>query len=62
MGRLDELKLHIRATANTGVSRDEVKEIMMHAAIYAGVPAAFGAFQLAAQIFADMDKEATPSS
>ena len=58
MGRLDELKLHIRATANTGVSRDEVKEIMMHAAIYAGVPAAFGAFQLAAQIFADMDKEA----
>jgi alkylhydroperoxidase/carboxymuconolactone decarboxylase family protein YurZ len=35
-----------------------VKEIMMHAAIYAGVPAAFGAFQLAAQIFAEMDKEA----
>ena len=62
MGRLEELKLHIRATANTGVSRDEVKEIMMHAAIYAGVPAAFGAFQLAAQIFADMDNEAKPSS
>jgi alkylhydroperoxidase/carboxymuconolactone decarboxylase family protein YurZ len=35
---------------------------MMHAAVYAGVPAAFGAFQLAAQIFADMDREATPSS
>src|ERR1700722_7473813 len=31
-GRLDELKLHIRATVNTGVSREEVKEIMMHAA------------------------------
>jgi 4-carboxymuconolactone decarboxylase len=61
MGRLEELKLHIRATANTGVSRDEVKEIMMHAAIYAGVPAAFGAFQAAAQIFADMDKEAAVS-
>jgi 4-carboxymuconolactone decarboxylase len=58
MGRLDELKLHIRATANTGVSREEVKEIMMHAAIYAGVPAAFGAFGLATQIFAEMDKEA----
>ena len=43
------------------LSREEVKEIMMHAAIYAGVPAAFGAFGLAAQIFADMDKEAAAS-
>ena len=58
MGKNDELKLHIRATRNTGVTRDEVKEIMMHAAIYAGVPAAFGAFQVAAQIFDEMDKEA----
>jgi 4-carboxymuconolactone decarboxylase len=58
MGRMDELKLHIRATRNTGVSADEVKEIMMHAAIYAGVPAAFGAFQVAAQLFAEMDNEA----
>jgi 4-carboxymuconolactone decarboxylase len=58
LGRTEELKLHIRATANTGVARDEVKEIMMHVAIYAGVPAAFGAFQIAAQIFAEMDKEA----
>jgi 4-carboxymuconolactone decarboxylase len=33
MGKLDELKLHIRATRNTGVSRDEVKELLMHAAI-----------------------------
>lgn len=57
MGRMDELKLHIRATANTGVTRDEVKEIMMHAALYCGVPVAFGAFQIAAQIFAEMDKE-----
>jgi 4-carboxymuconolactone decarboxylase len=58
MGRLEELKLHVRSTAHTGVSREEVKEIMMHAAIYAGVPAAYGAFSVAAQVFADMDKEA----
>lgn len=57
MGKNDELKLHIRATRNTGVTRDEVKEIMMHAAIYAGVPSAFGAFQVAAQLFDEMDKE-----
>ena len=58
MGRMEELKLHIRATRNTGVTREEVKEIMMHAAIYAGVPPAFGSFQIAAQIFDEMDKEA----
>jgi 4-carboxymuconolactone decarboxylase len=58
MGRLDELKLHIRATRNTGVSRDEVKELLMHAAIYCGVPAAFGAFQAAAQTFDQMDRDA----
>ena len=58
MGKNDELKLHIRATRNTGVTREEVKEIMMHAAIYAGVPLAFGSFQIAAQLFDEMDKEA----
>ena len=56
MGKLDELKLHIRATLKIGASRDEVKELLMHAAIYCGVPAAFGAFQLAAQIFDEMGK------
>jgi 4-carboxymuconolactone decarboxylase len=58
MGKLDELRLHIRATRNTGVSRDEVKELLMHAAIYCGVPAAFGAFQVAAQTFDEMDRDA----
>lgn len=57
IGKPDELKLHLRATANTGVTREEVKEILMHAVLYAGVPAAFGAFQLAAQVFDEMDKE-----
>ena len=51
LGREEELKLHIRATANTGVSREEVKEIMMHAAIYAGVPAANTAFAIAKKSF-----------
>ena len=57
MGKLDELKLHFRASRNCGVSREEVKEILMHGAIYAGVPAAFGAFQLAARMFEEMDAE-----
>jgi 4-carboxymuconolactone decarboxylase len=58
LGKMEELKLHFRATANTGVTRDEIKEILMHSAIYCGVPTAFGAFQVAAQIFDEMDKEA----
>jgi 4-carboxymuconolactone decarboxylase len=60
LGRHDELAVHIRATRNTGVSRDEVREILMQAAIYAGVPAAMSAFNRAQQVYADMDKENAP--
>lgn len=61
MGKLEELKLHIRASRNTGVSRDEVKEILIHSVIYAGAPAAAGAFQAAAQIYDEMDRESQPA-
>jgi len=57
LGRHDELAVHIRATQQSGVSRDEVKEILMQAAIYAGVPAAMSAFNRAQLVFAEMDKE-----
>jgi 4-carboxymuconolactone decarboxylase len=57
LGHIDELKLHLRATCNTGVSRDEVKEVLMQVAVYAGVPAANTAFHHAAQVFDEMDKE-----
>jgi 4-carboxymuconolactone decarboxylase len=60
LGRHDELAVHIRATRNTGVSRDEVKEVLMQAAIYAGVPAAMAAFNRAQQVYADIDKEPAP--
>lgn len=58
LGRSDELKLHIRASHNTGVSRDEVKEILLQSAVYAGVPAANSAYHHALEVFAAMDKEA----
>ena len=57
LGRYDELAAHIRATRQSGVSREEVKEILMQAAIYAGVPAAMSAFSRAQQVFAEMDKD-----
>lgn len=57
LGKDGELKLHIRATRNTGVTRDEVKEILMQAAVYAGVPAGNHAIALARAVYAEMDEE-----
>jgi 4-carboxymuconolactone decarboxylase len=50
------LKLHLRAAKNNGVSRDEIKEVLMQTAIYCGVPAANSAFHLAQEIFDDDDR------
>ena len=60
LGHHEELKLHIRATRNTGVTPDEVKEILLQAAIYAGVPAANTAFNLAREVYDQMEKETSP--
>src|SRR5262249_51508408 len=57
MGKPDVLKTHIKATRNTGVTRTEVKEILMHATIYAGLPSGYRAFQVAAETYAEMDQE-----
>lgn len=51
LGREQELALHIRATHNTGVTPDEVKETLMQVAVYAGVPAANTAIAIAKEIF-----------
>ena len=56
LGREDEFKLHVRASRNTGVTRDEVKEILMQVAIYAGMPAAVDSFRIAREVFAEIDK------
>jgi 4-carboxymuconolactone decarboxylase len=58
LGRDEEFKLHVRASKNTGVTRDEVKEILMQVSIYAGVPAANAAFRMAREVFEQADKEA----
>ena len=57
LGHEDELRLHLRATRNTGVSRAEVKEALMQVAVYAGVPAANAAFRIAKAAFAELDAE-----
>lgn len=47
----DELELHLRATENTGVTQEEVSEILLHVAAYAGAPAANKAFGLLKHVF-----------
>jgi 4-carboxymuconolactone decarboxylase len=55
LNRADEFKLHVRAAFNNGVTKDEIKEVILQCAIYAGVPAANTAFHLAEEVFAQMD-------
>ncbi|HTQ07085.1 MAG TPA: 4-carboxymuconolactone decarboxylase [Polyangiaceae bacterium] len=53
--RSDEFRLHLRSALNNGVTRDEIKEVLLQTAIYCGVPAANTAFHLAAATFAELD-------
>ncbi|MBY6140303.1 4-carboxymuconolactone decarboxylase [Leisingera daeponensis] len=56
-GNFDEIPMHIRATARTGASQEDVLEAFQHVAIYAGMPRANRALKLAKQTFAEMESE-----
>ncbi|KRB32360.1 MULTISPECIES: 4-carboxymuconolactone decarboxylase [Mesorhizobium] len=55
LGHDEEVAMHVRATANTGATRDDIREAFLHVAIYAGVPAANRAFKIAKDVFSEMD-------
>ncbi len=55
-GNFEEIPMHIRATARTGASKQDVMEAFQHVAIYAGVPKANHAIKLAKQTYAEMEK------
>lgn len=55
LGHDDEVAMHIRATHNTGATREDIREALMHVAIYAGVPAANHAIKIAKATYAAMD-------
>lgn len=57
LGNFEEIPMHIRATANTGASKQDVLEAFQHVAIYAGVPRANQAVKLAKQTYAEMETE-----
>jgi 4-carboxymuconolactone decarboxylase len=55
LGRLHELEIHLKATKNTGVTPDELKEVFLQVAIYAGVPAANAAVGVAKRVLFPRD-------
>ncbi|MBH3044432.1 3-oxoadipate enol-lactonase [Serratia marcescens] len=61
LNREAELKMHIRAAFNNGVTREELKEVLMHAALYCGLPASNAAFHLAQSVFAEHDAGQPPA-
>ena len=54
LNRPHELKLHVRGALNNGVTRDEIREVFLQAAIYCGVPAGIDAFRQAREVFKEM--------
>src|SRR5258707_5802172 len=56
LNRPHELKAHIKGALTNGVSRDEIREIFMQVAIYAGVSAGVDSFRIARAVFAELDK------
>jgi 4-carboxymuconolactone decarboxylase len=60
LNRDDEFRLHVRAAIRNGVSREEIKEVLLQTAIYCGVPAANTAFHSAGEVFSEMDSQTGP--
>jgi 3-oxoadipate enol-lactonase/4-carboxymuconolactone decarboxylase len=57
LGREGELAMHVRAALRNGLTPDEIKEVLLHSAVYCGVPAANGAFAIAQHVLDDVAEE-----
>ena len=57
LGHWDEVAMHVRATANTGATPEDVREAMLHVAVYAGVPAANHALKIVRETYREMGTE-----
>ena len=57
LGKHDELAMHIRATRNTGVTPEEVRETFLQVSVYAGAPAANSAFAIAKRVYKELETE-----
>lgn len=56
-GHWEELAMHVRAAVRNGLSRQEIAEVLLHSAVYCGVPAANRAFSTAHEVFTALDEE-----
>lgn len=59
LNRSPELRVHLNAALNNGVSRDEIQEVLLQVGVYCGVPAAVEGFRLAREVFEQRDRAAT---
>lgn len=57
LGHEEELEMHIRATQNTGATEEDIKEVLLHIGIYAGVPVTNGAMKIAKEVFYKIKKQ-----
>lgn len=55
LNRPHEVRLHLKGALNNGCSRDEIREVLLQAAIYCGVPAALDSFRIAREVFKEAD-------
>jgi 4-carboxymuconolactone decarboxylase len=62
LNRPHELRTHIKGALTNGVTRDEIREIFMQVAIYAGAPAGVDSFRIAREVFAELGVEVSRSS
>ena len=57
LNRPHELKIHVKGAIRNGLTRDEIREVLLQVAIYGGIPAGVDSFRLAAEALAEFDKE-----
>ncbi len=57
LNRPHELRTHVRGALNNGVTRDEIREVLLQVAVYAGVPAAVDSFRIAREVLAELDED-----
>ena len=57
LNRPHEIKIHIRGALNNGLSKEEIREVLLQTAVYCGVPAAIDSFRVARELFAEMEAE-----
>ncbi|MCM1962494.1 4-carboxymuconolactone decarboxylase [Acinetobacter pittii] len=57
LGREDELRMHLRACFNNGVTKEDLKELILHSSLYAGLPAANAAMHMAEEVFKELGIE-----